>query len=89
MVKKSGIKVYRTKPVKGSGWEPTDPARSLEQAKDMVEGGYGDADAIIVKTGNQGDVFSYTIYTKWRRVTIGKRELKNKEGAHSHILMKK
>jgi hypothetical protein len=70
MVKKSGIKIYKTKPVKGSGWEPTDPARSAEQAKEMVKIGYGDADAIAVKTGNRGDVFPYTIYTKLRRVSI-------------------
>jgi hypothetical protein len=59
------IKIYKTKPPKGSGWEPTDPARSAEQAKQMVKNGYVGSDAIIVKTGKRGDVFPYTIYTRY------------------------
>ena len=61
------IKIYKTIPSKRLGWEATDPARDLKQAKEFIKGGYGrDTDAIIVQTGNKGDIFPYTIYTRYR-----------------------
>lgn len=42
-------RVYKTRPRRGSGFEYSDVARSLKQARDFVEGGYQDAEAIIVK----------------------------------------
>ena len=57
--------VYKSKPHKG--WEATDPARSKAQACSFIKGGYGGADAIIVKTGKKGDTFPFTIYTHSRR----------------------
>ena len=61
------LKPLSKKP-KGNGWELTDPARSLEQAKEMVMGGYGkDTEAVIVKTrkadGN-ASVFPYHVWTR-------------------------
>jgi hypothetical protein len=60
------IRIYKTRPRPGSGWEATDPARSAKQARDLAKGGYGsDTDVRIVKTGKQGDIFPYTIYTRY------------------------
>ncbi len=56
------IKIYKTKPPRDSGWEAYDAARTAEQARELVESYPGNA--IIVKTGKQGDVFPYTIFVK-------------------------
>jgi hypothetical protein len=74
------IKIYKTKPSKGSGWAATDPARSAEQAKEMVRTGYQGADAIVVKTGTRGDVFPYTIYTRDRSESDYRIKIQHKFG---------
>ena len=59
MAKRKKIKIYKTIPSRDAGWVPTDPARSAEQARSFVRGGYQGSYARAVKTGKRGDVFPY------------------------------
>lgn len=59
------MRIYKTLP---KGFELVDPARSLEQAKEMVKGGYGKgSQAVIIKTGKKygnEKVFPYHVAVK-------------------------
>lgn len=64
------IRIYKSVP-KGQRWQITDPVRSAEQGRAFVRGGYADSDAILVKTGERGDVFPYHVYTRPKKLRRG------------------
>lgn len=47
-----------------TGFKAYDPARDKKQAFSLARGYPNDMPSLIVKTGEKGDVFPYTIYVK-------------------------
>lgn len=71
--KKKKARVYKTRPslLKRNGWEYTDVARSLKQARSFHSGGYHSSFAIIVKNKKGTNSFPYGIWTR----SIGSRDM--------------